>query len=180
MGGGGVALLAATATVASMQLRKAPAFDKIAAQFFRSRHYSVGFDAGAVHRGLALIPATARVSATSALVPHLAARPYIYQLPYVADADYIAALRQASTFPLSPAELEAQAAGYQASGHWQVVLAQGPLLILRRTRPLPQPTQRFSSAGRWGRAIPPADREPDSSGVSAISSLAPATNPFRP
>ena len=137
------ALLAATATVVTMQVRQAPYFDKAAGQFFRARHYRVDFDATAVHRGLAVVPATARVSATSAVAAHLAARPYIYQFPYVADADYIVALHQASVYPLREPELDAQLAAYQASGRWRVALAEGPLVILRRVRPLPWPARRF-------------------------------------
>jgi uncharacterized membrane protein len=129
----GAALLALAATIISMQVRRSPYYDKSAAQFFKSRHYLIPFDAGLVHQGLTLIPADARVSATSALVPHLAARPYIYQFPEIGNADYIAILRQASTWPLSETELDAKLAAYQASGQWRVKLAQGPLIILQRT-----------------------------------------------
>ena len=139
----GAAMLALAATIVSMQVRKAPAFDKAAAQFFRARHYHREFDASAVHRGLALVPATARVSATTPLVPHLAARAYIYQFPYVADADYIVALRQESTYPLTVAALDSQLTAYQASGRWRVLLDQAPLRILQRIQPLPAPSRRF-------------------------------------
>ncbi|MDB5235594.1 MAG: hypothetical protein JWR44_2587, partial [Hymenobacter sp.] len=130
------AILTLAATVVSMQVRRSPYYDKSAAQFFKSRHYQVPFDAGLVHQGLELIPADARVSATSPLVPHLAARAYIYQFPQVDSADYIVALHQASTYPLSEAELDAKLAAYQASGQWRVRLAQGPLVILQRVQPL--------------------------------------------
>lgn len=143
---GGAATLALAATIASMQLRKSPAFDKPAAQFFRRPHYRRDFDAGRVHRGLARVPAEARVSATSALVPHLAARPYIYQFPDVYDADYIVTLAQASTYPLSEAQLAKQLAAYQASGEWVAVLQDGPLTILRRRQPQPWPARRFYTA----------------------------------
>ena len=139
----GAAVLALVATVVSMQIRVSPYYDKTASKFFSGRHYRVDFDPAAVHRGLAVIPASARVSATSPLVPHLAARPFIYQFPYVADADYIAALRQGNVYPLTEAALDAQLAGYQASGRWRVVLEEGPLLVLRRVHPLPGPGPRF-------------------------------------
>lgn len=139
----GAAVLALAATIVSMQVRKSPYYDKTAAQFFRARHYQRAFDASAVHHGLTLIPTNARVSASSPLVPHLAARAYIYQFPYVADADYIAALRHADTYPLSNDALEAQLAEYRANGHWRVVLEEGPLLLLQRVQPLPYPAQRF-------------------------------------
>ena len=137
------AVLCMAATVVSMQVRRSPYFDKSTSQFFRGRHYQRDFDAGAVHQGLKSVPAGARVSATSALVPHLAARPFIYQFPYVDDADYIVALRQPSTYPLTLEKLDAQLAEYQASGRWRVVLDQPPLRILRRIRPLPAPAARF-------------------------------------
>jgi uncharacterized membrane protein len=139
----GAAALTLIATLVSMQVRRSPYYDKAAAKFFSSRHYRVGFDAAAVHRGLASIPAAARVSATTAVVPHLAARPFIYQYPYVADADYIVALYQTPAYPLSEAELKAQLAEYVASGRWEVALQEGPLYILRRIRPLPMPEKRF-------------------------------------
>ena len=139
----GAAVLALAATIVSMQVRVSPYYDKSAAQFFKGRHYQRDFDATAVHRGLALLPADARVSASSPLVPHLAARAYIYQFPYVADADYIAALRHADTYPLSNEALEAQLAEYRASGRWRVVLEQGPLLLLQRVHPLPYPARRL-------------------------------------
>ncbi|OGX88389.1 DUF2079 domain-containing protein [Hymenobacter glacialis] len=139
----GAATLALAATIVSMQVRKAPGFNKAAAQFFRGRHYQRGFNAGAVHQGLALVPAGARVSATTPLVSHLAARPYIYQFPYVADADYIVALRAKSTYPLTLPGLDAQLNEYQTNGHWRVLLEQPPLRILQRIRPLPEPSRRF-------------------------------------
>lgn len=139
----GAAVLALAATIVTMQVRASPAFDKTTTQFFRGRHYQTDFDAGAVHRALGTIPATARVSATSALVPHLAARPYIYQFPYVADADYIAALPQASIYPLSDSTLHSQLASYVASGRWQAVPGTGPLVLLRRRQPLPAAARRF-------------------------------------
>ena len=139
----GAVVLALTATIVSMQVRVSPYYDKAAAQFFKARHYQRDFDAIAVHQGLGLIPAKTRVSASSPLVPHLAARTYIYQFPYVADANYIAALRHSDTYPLSNNALEAQLAECRASGHWQVVLEQGPLLLLQRVHPLPYPTRRF-------------------------------------
>ncbi len=139
----GAAVLCLAATIVSMQVRRSPYYDKSTAQFFRGRHYQRDFDAGAVHRGLALVPADARVSASSPLVPHLAARPFIYQFPYVADADFIVALRHANAYPLSDAKLEVQLAEYQANGHWRIVLDQAPLMVLRRLHPLPLPTTRF-------------------------------------
>ena len=139
----GAAVLCQAATVVSMQVRRSPYYDKTAAKFFSGRHYQVAFDPAAVHRGLAVIPAGARVSATSPLVPHLAERPFIYQFPYVADADYIAALRHAAPFPLTAATLDAQLAEYRASVRWRVVLDQGALLVLRRVHPLPAPIGRF-------------------------------------
>ncbi|SFQ27280.1 DUF2079 domain-containing protein [Hymenobacter arizonensis] len=139
----GAAAIAIIATVDSMQERLSPYYDEAATNIFSGRHYHVDFDAAAVHRGLATIPATARVSATSAVVPHLAARAFIYPYPYVADADYIVALQHASIYPVSEAELDAQLADYQANGLWEVALEQGPLRILRRVQPLPEPTKRF-------------------------------------
>jgi uncharacterized membrane protein len=133
----GAAVLCLAATVVSMQVRKSPYYDKAASQFFKSRHYQREFDVAAVHKGLAVIPADARVSATTQLVPHLAARPFIFQFPYVADVDYIAALRSPNTYPLTEAELDAQLAEYRASGRWRVVLEEGPLLVLQRIHPLP-------------------------------------------
>ena len=99
---------------------------------------------GRVHRALAALPAAARVSATSALVPHLAARPFIYQFPYVADADYIAALPPASIYPLTDSSLQAMLAEYRASGRWQAVPAPAPLVLLRRVRPLPAGERTYS------------------------------------
>ncbi|GAB2858962.1 DUF2079 domain-containing protein [Hymenobacter ruber] len=148
----GAAVLALVATVVSMQVRVSPYYDKSATKFFSGKHYHVDFDAGSVHRGLAVIPADARVSATTALVPHLAARRSIYQFPYVADADYIAALPPASIYPLSAPELAAQLQAYQASGRWRVVSAPGALLVLQRVRPLPVPAVQplFERRGQGG------------------------------
>jgi len=139
---GGAAALALAATVLSMQVRRSPYYDKSAAKFFSSKHYKREFDAAAVHQGLQLIPATTRVSATTPLVPHLAARPFIYQFPYLGDADYIAALQAESTYPLTLAELATQLAALQASGEWQLVTSAGPLVVLRRVHPLPTPVRR--------------------------------------
>ena len=159
----GAATVALAATIASMQLRKSPGFDKAAQQFFRGRHYQQPFSAAAAHRALALVPATARVSATSAVLPHLAARPFIYPFPYVGDADYLVALPQASVYPLTDSSLTTELARYQRSGQWQTIPNTGPVRILRRLRPLPAPLQRIFERRALGaadtaRGYPDADR----------------------
>ncbi len=146
------AVLALAATVVSMQVRVSPGYDKAAQQFFRGRHYQQPFDAGAAHRALALLPPTARVSATSAVLPHLAARPFVYLFPYVGDADYLVALPQASTYPLSDSALTAELARYQRNGRWQTLPGTGPVRVLRRLRSLPPPPRRIFERRALGAA----------------------------
>ena len=60
--------------------------------FFKAEHYQSGLNTEAIYNALELIPANAPVSASNAIVPHLADRDKIYLYPVVSDAAYLAIL----------------------------------------------------------------------------------------
>jgi uncharacterized membrane protein len=137
------AFVTLAATIVSLEIRVSKWHDKSQSQFYLPRHYRRGFDVGAVHEALELIPADAAISATSPLAPHLAFRPYLFPFPYVANANYIAVLRHDNPYPISEEELAAQIRTYQQSGEWQTLYDQEPLLVLKRIRPRPTPARRY-------------------------------------
>ncbi|KAA9331344.1 DUF2079 domain-containing protein [Hymenobacter busanensis] len=142
--GAAAALLTLAATITSLEVRVSKWHDKSASQFYLPRHYRRGFDVGTVHRALRLIPDTAAVTASSALVPHLTARPYIFCFPEdVARANYVALLLNDGATPLSEAEYQTQIAAFRASPEWRVRFDQETLLILERVQPLPTPPRRY-------------------------------------
>ncbi|MFT5901435.1 MAG: putative membrane protein [Bacteroidia bacterium] len=60
--------------------------------FYQAEYYQSGLNSEAIYEALELIPDNAAVSASNAIVPHLANRDKIYLYPIVNDAQYLAIL----------------------------------------------------------------------------------------
>jgi len=58
---------------------------------FNPDFFKTPYNPAKINEALSLIPANARVSASSSILPHLASRNTVYAFPKVADAQYIAA-----------------------------------------------------------------------------------------
>ncbi|MGH2411920.1 MAG: DUF2079 domain-containing protein, partial [Chloroflexota bacterium] len=81
---------------------------------------------------LALIPATASVSAQDTLNPHLSDRAGIYLFPDTTDAQYVALDMSANPIPSSPDSQYRIVRAMLASRRWDVLFANDGLLLLRR------------------------------------------------
>lgn len=101
--------------------------------FLVSEHYTREFDVKAVRKDLLKIPADAKLSAQSAIIPPLAFRKIIYHYPFIGDADYIALIpADNSTFPLSKQDYDAEIIKLKSSGNWEINFQSKELLILKR------------------------------------------------
>ena len=120
-------------TVHFMDNRVSTYYKKENVKFYSSKHWKQNFDVAATHKMLKSIPASAKVSAQSALAPHLAFRDYIYHYPYIGDAEYIALfVIDPNPYPLSWEEYERQIIEMKNSGKWEVFDENNAVLILKR------------------------------------------------
>jgi uncharacterized membrane protein len=83
------------------------------------------------------LPATAAVSASSALVPHLSHRPRVFVFPAVLDADFVFLDLQASPAPTSAGDVFMRVRTLLADGGWNVEAADDGLLLLHRAPDAP-------------------------------------------
>ncbi|GAC1300370.1 MAG: hypothetical protein NVSMB27_40720 [Ktedonobacteraceae bacterium] len=87
-------------------------------------------------RIIAMIPATASVSAQSHLVPHMSERTKIYLFPYAADrADYLFLDVTGNTYPLLASQYIHEVKRVLLDGNYGVVAAQDGYLLLKRGLP---------------------------------------------
>lgn len=77
------------------------------------------------------IPATAKVSAQSPIVPHIANREKIYLFPEVLDAEYIVIDPGLSTYPLTSIELSNKTKEITSSGMWTLDKKAGGIEIFK-------------------------------------------------
>lgn len=78
------------------------------------------------------IPSTAKISAQSPIVPHLANREKIYMFPDLSDANYIILDTKVDSYPLENEELNKKIQELENSPLWQVEKKK-TLLIFRKT-----------------------------------------------
>jgi hypothetical protein len=82
---------------------------------------------------LSAIPKNVSVSATNALVPHLAFRDYIYQYPDAENnVEYIALLENEDYYPLSKEAFLKKRDDLIASSDWEIIHSSKNLLIVKR------------------------------------------------
>ena len=120
-------------TVHFMDNRVSTYYKKENVKFYSAKHWSQNFDVGATHKLLKSIPPSAKVSAQSALAPHLAFRDFIYHFPYIGDAEYIALfVIDPNPYPMSWSEYERNIIEMKNSGEWEVFKQNNAVLILKR------------------------------------------------
>jgi uncharacterized membrane protein len=103
-------------------------------RIYQAKHYEKDYDVAEAHRALKLIPDSAKVSAQSPFVPHLAFRDYIYQFPVVNDADYIVISSAEFFYPLTKESFAVQVAMLESSAEWEKIYEQNQMTILRRRK----------------------------------------------
>lgn len=101
-------------------------------QFYEKGHYTRGFDVKELYDALKLIPDTAKLSAQSFIVPHVAMRDYIYQYPVVNDASYIIFMTGESSYPLNDEEFGKKTEEYLASTAWENIYKKNNTFIFRK------------------------------------------------
>lgn len=124
-------------TLYALQHRANPWFNPVQSDFFTAPHYRPpeGIDRRAVHRGLALIPRSASVSASNTLAPHLALRREIYLYPELGTAAYVALLKDGNPYPMTHEEFNQRLAALQTDTLWTARYAAGGLFLFERRAP---------------------------------------------
>ncbi len=108
-------------------------YNQANSQFYKKAHWKRDFDVAEVNRLLKTIPEDARVSAQSALIPHLSFRDIIYHYPHVDDAEYIALLlKDTNKYPQDETSYNKAISDFLASGEWKIFVKTDALLILKK------------------------------------------------
>ncbi len=120
------------ATVYSFEDRVSKWYTPDRSVFYKKEHYTTLYDVAKVQDHLKLIPANANVSATNALVSHLAFRDTIYQFPVVKNAQYIVILKSGNTYPLTQEDFDELLIEIEQSGKWEKLIDQDLVIIFKR------------------------------------------------
>jgi uncharacterized membrane protein len=78
------------------------------------------------------VPSDANVAAMQDIVPHLAYRKNISIFPFVRQAEYIIFIMNGNKYPLNEKEFIRDSDKYINDNHWQKIVDEYPLLILKR------------------------------------------------
>ena len=105
--------------------------DKI--RFYQPQHYSKQYDVVKAHESLNIIPNTAKVSAQSPFLPHLALRDKVYQFPMIKDAEYIVFSPLENEYPMTRTSFLELTQTLLDSNEFVVVQTK-PIVILRREK----------------------------------------------
>jgi uncharacterized membrane protein len=101
-------------------------------RFYVAGHYKRPFDVKPVYRMLDQLPANARISALTPLVPHLALRDHIYQFPVIRDAEFIVYSENEGKYPLDEANFTKTINKINLSGEWEEVSNKDGVVILKK------------------------------------------------
>jgi uncharacterized membrane protein len=102
-------------------------------RFYQAAHYQRNYDVKEVHRQLNHLPRTAKISAQTQFVPHLALRENIYQFPIINDAEYIVVSEKEGKYPLDEESFAVEIKKIMESGEWEEHYREDGLVILRRS-----------------------------------------------
>ncbi len=98
--------------------------------FLDKNYYHENYDVKALHQALTKIPGDAPVSASTAIVPHLALRKAIYHFPVVKDAEYICLNTRIDTYPYSPQDFEREINKLLNTGLWEQMDGNADFVLL--------------------------------------------------
>lgn len=90
-------------------------------RFYQLRHYTRHYDVGAARSVLASVPSTARVSAQTSALPHVALSERVYLFPIVRDAEHIILLPSDETYPLNREQWIEKVEALRQDSTWQVI-----------------------------------------------------------
>lgn len=127
-----ICLVTIIATYITLQSRKSLWYDKKLSRFYTAEHFKTPYNPSTIYKLLKLIPDSVSVSASGALVPHLAFREYIYQFPDGENADYIAILLNGKTYPLSNVDFNNKMESLKKSGQFDVIADDLFITIFKR------------------------------------------------
>lgn len=100
--------------------------------FFRKSFYGSTLPIDEIYKAYKLIPADAKVSASSKMTTHLAQRKKIYYFAKVADAEYVFLLKKGDTWPLSKENFDKELAKLTSSPDWQTLVDNKDFILLHR------------------------------------------------
>lgn len=100
---------------------------------FAKDFFAPAYDAKAIHKYLAMIPADASVSASASILPHLSQRKHIYEFPNVQDAQYVAVFTFHDFYGVSGEVYEnALFGGNVFNQEWEIIANQSPFMLLKK------------------------------------------------
>ena len=130
---GALAMLCLGSTIFSFSHRETPFYRQENQNLFSPVHWKQNnFYLMTARNALSLVPDDVPVSASNTLLPHLSMRDQVYMFPKIENAEAVLVLRQFDCYPPSPEEVEAKVAEMRASGDWEVIFEEGPLILFRR------------------------------------------------
>jgi len=100
--------------------------------FYSKEHYHKNYNVNDVYEAMKLIPASAKVSAQSCYLPHLALRDFIYQFPRIDDADYLIYSMNENPYPFDHDEFPIFIQKLENSSDWKVIYKNSHLRILKK------------------------------------------------
>jgi len=120
-------------TAKSLDSRKSLWYKGKNHRFYTKAHYVRDFDISDVYRTLDKIPANARLSAQSPIVPHVAFRDYIYLFPEVKDAEYIILNEMEDPYPYEERQaITDRINELKASPEWELFSQEGPVYLFKK------------------------------------------------
>ena len=125
-------MLIILATISALDRRVSPYYDIANAKFYDTRHWKAKMDVKELYTALDLIPADAKLSAQSPLVPHLALRQYIYLYPHVTDADYIILLDIGDYYPAGDILYFEKLKQLKNSEQWELIYDKNFTMIFKK------------------------------------------------
>ncbi len=111
---------------------------------FTKKFFTHDFNATQVHKDLELIPPDASVSASAAVLSHLAQRKYICEFPNIYDAQYIAAFAYSDYYEVSQQDYNTEFYKYVFSPDWNIINDDSPFFIFKK-EPNKSPFIRYDS-----------------------------------
>ncbi len=130
----GVCVSTLVTTFHKLEHRVSLWYEPLNARFYSPWHYGCDFDREKIEGAMALIPDTAKVSASSPLVSHLAFRDVIYLFPVVDDADYILLVKSNNPYPLTPESFNIKLEELFSDPEWESLLGQKNVYLFHRKK----------------------------------------------